>query len=234
MRDRARLIREMRAAPVGWENLIHAAGGAQNVLLTGFRSDRLKPLTGRTLASVAQERGASVEDTIVDLVIEDNSRVEVVYFLMNEESIRRNLAWRYTMIGSDAPSQAPEGVFLLRSGHPRGYGNFARLFARYVREQRVLTIEEAIRRLTDLPAQQLRLRQRGRLAPGYAADVVVFDPATIQDHATYEQPQRYSTGVRDVLVNGVMVLRNGEHTGARPGQVVRGPGWTGWMQADAQ
>ncbi|HVK79163.1 MAG TPA: amidohydrolase family protein [Verrucomicrobiae bacterium] len=230
-RIRARLIREMRAAPIGWENLMRAAGGAQNVLLTGFRTDRLKPLTGRTLASVAQERGASVEDTILDLVIEDNSRVEVVYFLMNEENILRNLTWPYTMIGSDAPSQAPEGVFLLRSGHPRGYGNVARLFAHYVRDEHVLTLEEAIRRLTDLPAQQLRLRQRGRLAPGYAADVVVFDPATIQDHATYDQPQLYSTGMRDVLVNGVLVLRDGEHTGAFPGQVVRGPGWTGWGRA---
>jgi N-acyl-D-amino-acid deacylase len=230
-RIRARLIGEMRAAPIGWENLMRAAGGAQNVLLTGFRTDRLKPLTGRTLASVAQERGASVEDTIIDLVIEDNSRVEVVYFLMNEENIRRNLAWPYTMIGSDAPSQAPEGVFLLRSGHPRGYGNVARLFAHYVRDEHVLTLEEAIRRLTDLPAQQLRLRQRGRLAPGYAADVVVFDPATIEDHATYDQPQLYATGVRDVLVNGVLVLRDGEHTGARPGQVVRGSGWSGWARA---
>lgn len=231
-RIRARVIREMRAPPVGWENLYRAAGGAENVLLLGFRNDHLKPLTGRTLASVAQERGTSPEDTIIDLIIEDDSRVDVAYFVMSEDNIRRNLQWPYTMLGSDEASAAPEGVFLRSNSHPRAYGNFARLLARYVRDEHVLTLEEAIRRLTDLPAQQMRLHQRGRLAPGYAADVVVFDPATIQDHATFAEPAQYATGVDDVLVNGVFVLRHGEHTRSRPGQVVRGPGWTGWSAAN--
>jgi N-acyl-D-amino-acid deacylase len=228
---RARVIREMRAPPVGWENLYRVAGGAENMLLLGFRNDRLKPLTGRTLASVARERGTSPEDTIIDLVIEDDSRVDVAYFLMSEDNIRRNIAWPYTMLGSDEASVAPEGVFLRSNSHPRAYGNVARLLARYVRDEHVISLPEAIRRLTDLPAQELRLRERGRIAPGYAADVVVFDPATIQDHATYDHPAQYATGVSDVLVNGVFVLRNGEHTAARPGQVVRGPGWTGWRQS---
>jgi len=230
---RARVIREMRAPPVGWENLYRAAGGAENVLLLGFRNDRLKPLTGRTLASVAAERHTSPEDTIIDLIIEDDSRVEVAYFVMSEENIRRNIAWPYTMLGSDEASAAPEGVFLRSNSHPRAYGNFARFLARYVRDEHVISLPEAIRRLTDLPAQQMRLHQRGRLAAGYAADVVVFDPATIQDHATFDRPAQYATGVRHVLVNGAFVLRDGEHTNARPGQVVRGPGWTGWAQAAA-
>lgn len=229
-RIRARVIREMRAPPVGWENLYRAAGGAENVLLLGFRNDHLKPLTGRTLASVAAERHTSPEDTIIDLIIEDDSRVEVAYFVMSEDNIRRNIAWPYTMLGSDEASVAPEGVFLRSNSHPRAYGNFARLLARYVRDEHVISLPEAIRRLTDLPAQQMHLRERGRLAPGYAADVVVFDPATIQDHATFDHPAQYATGVSHVLVNGVFVLRNGEHTNARPGQVVRGPGWTGWTQ----
>ncbi len=230
---RARVIREMRAPPVGWENLYRAAGGAENVLLLGFRNDRLKPLTGRTLASVAQERGESPEDTIIDLIIEDDSRVEVAYFVMSEDNIRRNIAWPYTMLGSDEASVAPEGVFLRSNAHPRAYGNFARFLARYVREEHVISLPEAIRRLTDLPAQQLRLRQRGRLAQGYAADVVVFDPGAIQDHATFDHPAQYATGVSDVIVNGVFVIRDSEHTNARPGEVVRGPGWTGWRQPAA-
>ncbi|MFZ2029877.1 MAG: D-aminoacylase [Vitreimonas sp.] len=230
---RARVIREMRAPPVGWENLYRAAGGAENVLLLGFRNDHLKPLTGRTLASVAAERHTSPEDTIIDLIIEDDSRVEVAYFVMSEENIRRNIAWPYTMLGSDEASAAPEGVFLRSNSHPRAYGNFARFLARYVRDEHVISLPEAIRRLTDLPAQQMRLRDRGRIAEGYAADIVVFDPATIQDHATFDHPAQYATGVRHVLVNGAFVLRDGEHTNARPGQVVRGPGWTGWSQISA-
>ncbi len=150
---------------------------------------------------------------------------------MSEENIRRNIAWPYTMLGSDEASAAPEGVFLRSNAHPRAYGNFARFLARYVRDLHVISLPEAIRRLTDLPAQELRLHQRGRLSVGYAGDVVVFDPATIQDHATFDRPAQYATGVADVLVNGVVVLRDGEHTGARPGQVVRGPGWTGWRNS---
>jgi N-acyl-D-amino-acid deacylase len=225
---RARVIREMRAPPVGWENLYRAAGGAEHVLLLGFRNDALKPLTGRTLASVAAERRESPEDTIIDLIVEDNSRVEVAYFVMSEDNIRRNIAWPFTMFGSDEASDAPEGVFLRSNPHPRAYGNFARLLARYVRDEHVISLPEAIHRLSGLPAEQLRLRNRGRLALGYAADVVVFDPATIQDHATFEQPQQFATGVSYVFVNGVAVIRDSEHTGARPGQIVHGPGWIGW------
>jgi N-acyl-D-amino-acid deacylase len=225
---RARVIAEMRAPADGWENLYQAAGGPENVLLIGFRTEALKPLTGKSLADVAALRGTSPEDTIIDLVIEDDSRVDAAYFLMNEENIRRNIAWEWTMFGSDEGSYAPEGVFLESNAHPRAYGNFARLLAKYVREEQVIPLAEAVRRLTSLPARQLRLVDRGRLTPGYYADLVVFDPATVQDHATFDDPHRYATGVRDVLVNGVAVLRDGEHTGALPGRVLRGPGWTGW------
>jgi N-acyl-D-amino-acid deacylase len=225
---RARVISEMRVRSTQWESLYLAAGGAKGVLLLGFKTDALKPLTGKTLDEVATQRGISSEDTIIDLIIADNSRIEVAYFLMNEENIARNIAWKWTMFGSDALSQSTEGVFLRSSAHPRTYGNFARLLGKYVREQRVISLPEAIHRMTGLSASQLRLRNRGLLKTGYAADVVVFDPATIQDHATYANPHQYATGVAHVVVNGQVVLRDGEHTNARPGEVVRGPGWTGW------
>jgi N-acyl-D-amino-acid deacylase len=217
----------MRSPAQGWENLYQASGGAQNVLLIGFKSAALKPLIGNTLAQIAAARGTSAEDTIIDLVIEDGSSPDAVYFLMSEENIARNVAWPYMMFGSDAGSMAPEGVFLKSSVHPRAYGNFARLLSKYVREDKVITLTEAIHRLTQLPAKELRLKDRGCLATGCHADIVVFDPATISDRATYEQPQQYSTGVKDVVVNGVTVLKDGAYTGATPGQVVRGPGWKG-------
>jgi N-acyl-D-amino-acid deacylase len=222
---RARVLREMRAPAVGWENIYHAAGGPDKVLLIAFRNDKLKPLTGKTLAEVSKTRGVSPEDAMIDLVIEDNSRVGTAYFIMNEENIRRNIAWPYTAVGSDAESLAPEGVFLKSNPHPRAYGAFARFFAKYVRDEKVISLAEGIRRVTGLPAQQLRLKERGRLAAGAFADVVVFDPAKIQDHATFDKPHQYSTGVSHVLVNGEQVLRDGEHTGATPGRFVRGPGW---------
>lgn len=222
---RRRVIREMRGKPVGWENLYQAAGGPQNVILIGFKNDKLKPLTGKTLAEVAQMRATSPEDTMIDLVIEDDSRVGTAYFVMTEENIRRNVAWPWTAVGSDAESLAPEGVFLKSNPHPRAYGAFARFFAKYVREEKVISLAEGVRRVTGLPAQQLRLKDRGRLAPGMMGDVVVFDPAKIQDHATFAKPHQYSTGVAHVFVNGVAVLRDGEHTGAKPGRFVRGPGW---------
>jgi len=227
---RARVLREMRAPAQGWENLYQLTRGPQDVILIGFRNPELRGYTGKTLAEVAAERGTSPEDTIIDLVIADNSRVDTAYVLMSEENLERNLRWPYTMLGSDAWSMAPEGVFLQVNPHPRAYGNFARFLGRYVRERQVMPLEEAVRRLTSLPAQSIAIRDRGLLQVGYYADVVVFDPATITDHATFENPHAYSTGVRDVFVNGTQVLRNGEHTGARPGQVVRGPGWTGWTQ----
>jgi N-acyl-D-amino-acid deacylase len=228
---RARLIEEMRTPTDDWENLMLAAG-PDNVLLVGFRNEALRRYTGRTLAEVAAERGTSPEETAMDLVIEDGSRVQVVYFLMSEENVRRQVALPWMSFGSDAGSMAAEGVFLEQSTHPRAYGNFARLLGKYVREEQALPLTRAIHQLTTLPATNLKLKDRGALTPGYFADVVIFDPATIRDHATYAEPHQYATGVRDVLVNGVPVLRDGEHTGATPGRVVRGPGWDGWKTAD--
>lgn len=222
---RERVLREMRTPTDQWENLYLMAGSPENVLLVGFKSEALKPLTGKTLAEVARQRGRSPEETILDLVIEDDSRVDAVYFLMSEENVKKQIALPWVSFGSDAESLAPEGVFLKSNPHPRAYGTFARVLGRYVREEKVISLEEAIRRMTSLPAENLKLDRRGRLKVGYFADVVVFDPARIQDHATYERPHQYATGVVHVFVNGVQVLRNGEHTGATPGRVVRGPGY---------
>ncbi len=222
---RARVREEMRAPSNAWENLLQLAGSPENVLLVGFRNAALKPLAGRALADVARMRATSVEDAAMDLVIEDGSRVQAVYFMIDEDNLRSVLGQPWVSIGSDAASLAPEGVFLKSSTHPRAYGCFARVLARHVREERLLTLQEAIRRMTGLPAQNMKLRGRGLLRRGYFADVVVFDPARIQDHATYEAPHRYATGVEHVFVNGVQVLRNGEHTGALPGRFVRGPGY---------
>jgi N-acyl-D-amino-acid deacylase len=183
------------------------------------------------LAQVAAERGTSPEELAIDLVIADESRVECAYFLMSEENVRRQIQLPWMTFNSDAPSQAPEGVFLKSSTHPRAYGNFARLLGKYVRDEKLIRLEDAIHRLTLLPAERLALKQRGALRPGYFADLVVFDPKAIQDHATFENPQQYSTGVEHVFVNGILALQNGEPTGALPGQVVRGPGWTGWKSA---
>ncbi|MEK7264552.1 MAG: D-aminoacylase [Pseudomonadota bacterium] len=228
---RARVIEEIRAPAVGWENLYQLAGGAKNILLIGFKSDALKPLTGKTLEEVAAMRGVSPEDAMIDLVIEDDSRVGTAYFLMSEENIRRNIAWPMTMFGSDEGAYSPEGVFVKSNAHPRAYGNVARLFAKYVRDEKVITVEEAVRRLTSLPAEHLRLRERGELKAGNYADVVVFDPATIQDHATFDKPHQLSTGVIDVFVNGVLTVENESHTGAKAGRALHGPGWTGWEKA---
>jgi N-acyl-D-amino-acid deacylase len=225
---RARVLREMRAPGGDWENLYRLAGSPERVKFIGFRNDKLKPLTGKTLAQVSAQRGTAPEDTIIDLVIEDQSRVDTAYFLMSEPNVELGLAQPWVSLGSDAESSAPEGVFLKSSTHPRAYGNFARFLGHYVRDRKLMSLEEAIRRITRLPAQNWKLRDRGCLAPGCHADLVVFDPATIRDHATFEQPMQYATGVRDVFVNGVQVLRDGEHTGAKPGRVVRGPGWRGW------
>ena len=222
---RARVIAEMRTPTDAWENLLLATGGAENVLLVGFKNPALKPLTGRTLAAVAAERGTSPEDTAVDLVVEDGSRVGTIYFLMSEENVRRQVALPWVSFCSDAEAPAPEGVFLASNPHPRAYGTFARLLGRYVRDEGVVPLAEAVRRLTSLPAERLRLPQRGRLEPGYFADLAVFDPATIADRATYEQPHQLAVGMRHVFVNGVQVLRDGQHTGATPGRFLRGPGW---------
>ena len=225
--QRARVIAQMRNPPAGEENLHLMAGGNDRVKFIGFKDPALKPLTGKTLAQVMEMRGTSAEDTIVDLVIEDHSRVDTVYFLMSEDNVRLGIAQPWVSFGSDAEASAPEGVFLKSSNHPRAYGNFARLLGKYSRDEKIVSLPEAVRRLTRLPAANWKLKDRGCIDPGCYADVVVFDPATIIDHATFDSPQRYATGVSHVLVNGVRVLENGEHTGARPGRVVRGPGWDG-------
>lgn len=228
-----RVIGEMRAPGKDWENLLYATGSAERVLLIGFRTEALKPLTGKTLAEVARMRGITPEEAAIALVIEDHSRVSTAYFLMSEENVRLGLSQPWVSIDSDEGALAPEGVFLESNNHPRAYGSFARFLGKYVRDEQVTTLPDAIRRLTRLPAANWKLRDRGCLDPGCHADIVIFDPATIADHATFEEPRRFATGVVDVFVNGVQVLKDGEHTGALPGQVVRGPGWSGWArQAD--
>jgi N-acyl-D-amino-acid deacylase len=227
---RARVEREMRTPTNEWESLYLLSGSAERVLLVAFRQDSLKYLTGKSLAEVATMRGVSPEVAAMDLVIADDSRVGTVYFLMSEENVKRQIALPYMSFDSDAGSMATEGVFLRSNPHPRAYGNFARLLGKYVRDEGVITLENAIHKLTTLPGENLKLTRRGALEPGYFADVVVFDPATIMDHATFDAPHQYSTGVQHVFVNGVQVLSDGEHTGARPGRVVRGPGWTGANQ----
>ena len=225
---RARVEREMRTPTDAWESLYLLSGSPERVLLVAFRQDSLKYLTGKSLAEVAAMRGVSPEQAAMDLVVADDSRVGTVYFLMSEENVKRQIALPYMSFGSDAGSMATEGVFLRSNPHPRAYGNVARLLGKYVRDDNVIPLEEAVRKLTSLPAANLKLRRRGALQVGHHADVVVFDPATITDHATFDQPHQYATGVRHVFVNGVQVLKDGEHTGALPGRVVRGPGWTGW------
>jgi N-acyl-D-amino-acid deacylase len=223
---RARVIAEMRDPAPKWENL-YGAAGATGTLLLAFKNPKLKPLTGKTLAAVAQMRGVSPEDAAVDLVIEDGSRVGVAYFLMSEDNVRREVALPWVSFDSDEQAPAPEGVFLKSNSHPRAYGNFARVLARYVREEHVLTLAQAIHKLSAFPAATLSLPDRGSLRVGDFADVVVFDPQTIQDHATYERPHQLATGVEEVWVNGVRALRHGEATGASSGRAVRGRAWTG-------
>jgi len=218
---RARILAEMRDANAPWESLLRLAGSAENVLFIGFKSETLKPLTGKTLAEVAKMRGVSPEDAAIDLVIEDGSRVSTVYFLMTEDNLRKQIQQPWVSFGSDAEASAPEGVFLKASAHPRAYGNFANLLGKYVREEKVIPLSEAIRRMTSLVAANLGIADRGVLRPGAFADIVVFDPNTIAAHATYEKPLQYATGVAHVWVNGTQILRDGEHTGAKPGRVVR-------------
>jgi N-acyl-D-amino-acid deacylase len=227
---RARVAKEMVTPTNEWESLYLAAGGADRVLCSGFKSEALKPLTGKSLADIAKLRGKSPEETIMDLVVEDGTRVDVIYFLMSEDNVRRELQLPWMAFGCDAASMAPEGNFLKSNTHPRAYGNVAKLLGQFVRDEKLAPLAEVVRRLTSFPCENLKLRERGRLKAGYFADVVVFEPATIADHATYEQSHQYSTGVRDVFVNGVQVLKDGEHTGKKPGQVVRGPGWRGWKR----
>jgi N-acyl-D-amino-acid deacylase len=224
---RAKVIAEMRNPhPGNWENL-YGAAGPDGILFLSFKNPKLKPLTGKTLAEVAKARGVSPEDAAIDLVIEDGTRVGVAYFLISEANVRRQVSLPWVSFGSDEQGDAPEGVFLLSAAHPRAYGNFARVFAKYVREDHALSTEEAVRRMTSLPADNLSLKDRGRLRPGAFADLVVFDPNTIQDHATFEKSHQLSTGVSYVIVNGKLALKDGKATGAATGKVVRGRAWTG-------
>jgi N-acyl-D-amino-acid deacylase len=218
---RARVLEEMRTPTDRWENLMMLAGSAENVLLAAFKNDALKPLTGKTLAEVARLRGVSPEDAAIDLVIEDGSRVQVVYFLMSEENLRAQIARPWVSFGSDGGAPSAEGVFLRSKPHPRAYGNFANLLGKYVRDEKVIALEEAVRRLTSLPATNLGIAERGALREGYFADVVVFDPKTVAARATYAEPHQYAAGVVHVFVNGTQVLKDGEHTGAKPGRRVR-------------
>ncbi|KER10412.1 MAG: aminoacylase [[Candidatus Thermochlorobacteriaceae] bacterium GBChlB] len=227
---REQLKKEISTPSDEWENLYLAAGTTDNVVFVGFRNRRLRKYIGKTLTDVAKERRTSPEETIMDLVMEDGSRVETVYFMMSEDNVKKQLKLPYMTFGSDAGSMSPEGVFLLSNPHPRAYGNFARLLGKYVRDEKVIPLDDAIRKLTSLPAEKLKLTKRGSLKIGNYADVVVFDAAAIQDHATFEKPHQFSTGVKHVFVNGVQVLKDGEHTGAKPGRVVRGAGWRGWKK----
>ena len=221
---RARVVAEMKRPGQGWENL-YLGAGPDKMILVGFKNEALKQYTGKTLTEMARLWGKSPEETAIELVVRDGSRVGTVYFLMSEENVRRQVQLPWMSFGSDAESRAPEGVFLKSSTHPRAYGNFARLLGRYVRDEKLVPLQEAVRRLTAFPAGNLGIKDRGSLKPGFFADLAIFDPTTITDHATFDTPQRYATGMRHVLVNGVPVLRDGEHTGATPGRFVRGPGW---------
>jgi len=223
---RARILQEMRVEESDWENLLRAAGG-DGVLLVNSENPEFQPLMGKTLAQIAALRGTSVEETAVDLVLQDG-QIGAIYFMMSEENIAKQAALPWMSFGSDASAPAAEGETLNSAAHPRTYGNFSRLLGKYVREEEALPLARAIRGLTALPASNLGLRQRGSLAVGNFADIVIFDPTTISDHATYNAPHQYATGVTEVFINGVQVLSDGQHTGATPGRVVRGPGWTGW------
>ena len=225
---RAKVLAEMRQDhPKDWENSYRQAG-PDGTLLVGFKSAALKPLTGKTLAEVAKERGTSPEDTIIDLIIADGSRIQVVYASMDEANVAKQMKLPWVSFGSDASAQAPEGVFLLSSTHPRAYGNFVRVLGKYSRDETLISLPEAVRRLAALPAHNLGLHDRGLLKAGAYADVVLFDPKTVTDHATFVKPQQFATGVTDVWVNGQQVLKASEPTGAAAGRVVRGRGWTGW------
>ncbi|SFT95319.1 N-acyl-D-amino-acid deacylase [Algoriphagus locisalis] len=222
---RKKVLEEMKTPTDEWESLMQAVEGPEKMILVGFKNDSLKYLTGNTLAEVAELRNLSPEETAMDLVIQDGSRVGTIYFLMSEENVKKQIALPYMSFGSDAGSYSIEGVFLKSSYHPRAFGNFARILGKYVREEKVISLEEAIYKLTTLPATNLKIKKRGALKEGYFADLAIFDPNKIQDHATFEEPMQYATGMVHVFVNGTPVLKDGEHTGALPGQVVRGPGY---------
>jgi N-acyl-D-amino-acid deacylase len=222
---RQEMVKAMNTDAVDWENLYYGAGGAEHVLLLGFKQDSLKKFTGKTLAEVAKIRGTSPEETAMDLIVQDSTRVGVAYFLMNEDNVKKQVALPWVSFGSDEGSYTPEGVFLKSNAHPRAYGNFARVLGKYTRDEKVMSLQEAIRKLAKLPANNLKLQKRGELKVGNYADIVIFDPAKVKDNATFEKPHQYSEGMIHVFVNGLQVLKDGEHTGAKPGRFVKGPGW---------
>jgi len=224
--QRKKIAQAIQTPTTEWENLYLAAGSPERVLLVEFKSEALKPLTGRTLAEVAKMRGEDPVETIMNLVLEDRSRVGTVYFMMSEDNIRKQIALPWVSFGSDAASMAPEPPFTKSAAHPRAYGNFARLLGKYVRDENVIPVAEAVHRLSGLPATNLELDRRGFLREGMFADIAVFDPAKIADRATFEEPHQYAVGMRHVFVNGVHVLKDGEHTGAKPGRALWGPGRT--------
>lgn len=222
---RAQMKKAMNTNPKDWENLYYGAGSAEKVLLLGFKQNSLKKYTGKTLAEVARIRGSSPEETAMDLIVQDSTRIGAAYFLMNEDNVKKQVALPWVSFGSDEGSYSPEGVFLKSQPHPRAYGNFTKVIGHYVRDEKLLPLEKAIYKLAKLPAINLKLKKRGELKVGNFADIVIFDPAKVQDHATYDKPQQFSTGISDVFVNGVAVLKSGRHTGAMPGRFVRGPGF---------
>ena len=222
---RKKMAVAMKTDATDWENLYYGAEGGKNVLLLGFRRDSLRKYIGKTIADVAAIRGTSEEETAMDLIVQDSSRVEVAYFLMSEENVKKQMKLPYMSFGSDAGSMVPEGIFLKSSTHPRAYGNFARVLGKYSRDENVIPLEEAIYKLSKLPATNLKLHKRGELKNGYFADIVIFDPLKVTDHATYENPHQLATGVTDVFVNGKQVLKNSTHTGATPGRFVKGAGY---------
>jgi N-acyl-D-amino-acid deacylase len=222
---RSAMTKAMNTNTKDWENFYYAAGSPDKILLIGFKQDSLKKFTGKTLAEVAKIRGTSPEETVMDLLVQDSSRISTAYFLMNEENVKKQIALPWVSFGSDEGSYTPEGVFLLSNPHPRAYGNFARVIGKYSRDEHLMTLEEAIRKLSKLPATNLKLVKRGELKVGNYADVLIFDPAKINDLATYEKPDQFATGMIDVFVNGTQVLKDGEHTGALPGRFVKGPGY---------
>ncbi|CAG4988825.1 D-aminoacylase [Dyadobacter sp. CECT 9275] len=224
---RSEMKKAMNSNPAEWENLYYAAGSPEKVLLLGFAKDSLKKYIGKTLAEVARIRGKSPEETAMDLIVQDSTRVGVAFFMMNEDNVKKQLALPWVSFGSDAASYSPEGVFLKSQPHPRAYGNFIRVLGHYSRDENLFPLETAIYKLAKLPATNLKLRKRGEIKVGHYADIVIFDPAQVRDHATYDKPQQFATGVSDVYINGVAVLKNGEHTNAKPGRFVKGPGYTG-------
>jgi N-acyl-D-amino-acid deacylase len=222
---RVQMKKAMNTNAADWENTYYQAGGATGVLLLGFKKDSLRKYIGKTLAEVAKIRGRPAEETAMDLIVEDSSRIEVVYSSMDDHNVSKEINLSWVSFGSDEQSSAPEGVFLRSSAHPRAYGNFARVIGKYARDEKTIKLQDAIFKLSKLPALNLKLQKRGELKTGNYADIVVFDPKTVADHATYEKPLQYATGVADVFVNGVQVLKNGEHTGAKPGRFIKGPGY---------